>query len=164
MAYTCTCTVHCNSFCKCYFNKFSMTQITNHTYTALALESSATLSSLAMNWRSRGTSGWPDSEMHQFKQINLVCFYNVLSINMCIMSDRAYWSSCRAHLLTCGQHWCSVSILVELQIFSDQFIDQQVLMGQRRARSGLIVQRAEHLRPDPRLQLPEDPTGLQRLF
>jgi len=53
----------------------------NHTYTALALESSATLSSLAMNWRSKGTSGWPDSDTSfQTNQHSKVCFYNAFYI------------------------------------------------------------------------------------
>ncbi len=57
--------------------------VTNHTYTTLALESSATLSSLAINSRSRGTSGWPDSEIHCFlKTIEpwKVCLYNVFQL------------------------------------------------------------------------------------
>lgn len=59
----------------CSINKKLYLFVTNHTYTALALESSVTLSSLATNSRSRGTSGWPDSEMHCFKLFKLQKFF-----------------------------------------------------------------------------------------
>lgn len=65
---------------------------------------------------------------------------------------------------TCGQHGRRVSVLVELQVLPDQLVEEQVFVRQRRPRLALVLQGAEHLRPDASLQLAQHAPRLQRFF
>lgn len=64
---------------------------------------------------------------------------------------------------TCCQYGRRKFVLVELQVLPDELVDEQVFVGQGRTRLRLILQGAEHFRPDPSLQLAQDPAGLQGL-
>lgn len=163
------------------------------THTDLELVSSETLSSLARNCLSKGTSGWPDSEKTNRAEFRSSAIHPALFKNSSwdLQSNKEPSSSTtlrynkKGHNIlsgttgtatvvhhvsgagtaspTCCQHWRRVPVPVELQVLSDELVDEQVLVGERRASLTLVVQGAEHLRPDPSPQLAQHAAGLQRL-
>lgn len=66
-------------------------------------------------------------------------------------------------LPTCCEYRRRVPVLVELQVLPDEFVYQQVFVGERRPRFTLVIQCAEHFRPDTSPQLTHHPAGLQRV-